>query len=109
VLFGVILVRGSMRVNLQKFFRVTTVILFIVAAQLVFAGIHELEEAGVFPGSPELTAIIAPIVRYETVLFLTAVALSSFLLLNKRRKAAVVVTAPIPEERRAARAAQAGD
>src|SRR5437867_6431577 len=35
VLFGVTFVPGSVRINLPKFFRVTTVILFFVAAQLV--------------------------------------------------------------------------
>jgi len=36
ILFGVMFVKGSVRINLQKFFRVTTVILFFVATQLVF-------------------------------------------------------------------------
>src|SRR5271163_2661343 len=44
VLFGVMFVKGSIRVNLQKFFRITTVILFFVAGQLVISGLHELSE-----------------------------------------------------------------
>src|SRR5216684_705757 len=44
VAFGVMFVKGSVRINLQKFFRVTTAILFLVAAQLVIAGLHELSE-----------------------------------------------------------------
>ena len=35
IAFGVMFVKGSVRINLQKFFRVTTVIMFLVAAQLV--------------------------------------------------------------------------
>src|SRR2546425_3428812 len=46
VLFGVMFVKGSVRINLQKFFRVTTVILFFVAAQLLVSGLHELSENG---------------------------------------------------------------
>src|SRR5689334_1814276 len=42
--FGVIFVKGSIRINLPKFFKVTTVILFFVAAQLLIAGLHELGE-----------------------------------------------------------------
>ena len=38
VAFGVMFVKGSVRINLQKFFRVTTAILFLVALQLVVAG-----------------------------------------------------------------------
>src|SRR5690242_11345335 len=44
IVFGVMFVKGSVRVNLQKFFRVTTVILFFVAAQLIISGLHELSE-----------------------------------------------------------------
>ncbi len=49
IAFGVIFVKGSVRINLQKFFRVTTAILFLVAAQLVISGMHELSESGVIP------------------------------------------------------------
>src|SRR3954468_24372839 len=49
ILFGVMFVKGSVRVNLQKFFRVTTVILFFVAVQLLVSGLHELSENGVLP------------------------------------------------------------
>jgi len=44
IAFGVMFVKGSVRINLQKFFRITTVILFFVAAQLVISGLHELSE-----------------------------------------------------------------
>src|ERR1041385_2212268 len=53
ILFGVMFVKGSVRVNLQKFFRVTTVILFFVAVQLLVSGLHELSENGVLPRSEE--------------------------------------------------------
>src|ERR1700683_3293145 len=39
IAFGVMFVKGSVRINLQKFFRVTTAILFLVALQLVVAGL----------------------------------------------------------------------
>jgi high-affinity iron transporter len=51
ILFGVMFVKGSIKINLQKFFRVTTAILFLVAAQLVIGGLHELSENGVLPSS----------------------------------------------------------
>ncbi len=42
VVFGVLFIRGSVRINLQRFFRVTTVILYFVVFQLVVSGLHEL-------------------------------------------------------------------
>src|SRR6202451_3754034 len=51
IAFGVMFVKGSVRINLQKFFRVTTAILILVAVQLVVAGLHELSENGILPSS----------------------------------------------------------
>src|ERR1022692_3757046 len=44
VVFGVLFVRGSVRVNLAKFFQMTTVILLFVVFQLFLGGLHELAE-----------------------------------------------------------------
>jgi FTR1 family protein len=88
ILFGVMFVKGSVRINLQKFFRVTTVILFFVAAQLIIAGLHELSENGVLPSSKREMAIIGPIVRNDLFFFITIVALAALMVLFevKRRE-----------------------
>jgi high-affinity iron transporter len=94
VAFGVMFVKGSVRINLQKFFRVTTVILFFVAAQLLVSGLHELSENGVLPSSKEEMAIIGPIVSNETFFFVTILALAALMVLFevKRRE-----PGPLPE------------
>jgi FTR1 family protein len=88
VAFGVMFVKGSVRINLQKFFRVTTVILFFVAAQLVISGLHELSENGVLPSSKMEMAIIGPIVRNDLFFFITIFALAALMVLFevKRRE-----------------------
>jgi len=88
VVFGVMFVKGSVRINLQKFFRVTTVILFFVAAQLVISGLHELSENGVLPSSKTEMAIIGPIVRNDLFFFITILALAALMVLFevKRRQ-----------------------
>jgi high-affinity iron transporter len=40
---------GSMKINLKKFFNVTSVLLILFAAGLVAHGVHELQEAGIVP------------------------------------------------------------
>src|SRR5690348_1293459 len=92
VLFGVMFVKGSVRINLQKFFRVTTVILFFVAAQLIISGLHELSENGVLPSSREEMALIGPIVRNDLFFFVTIVALAALMVLFevKRRQPAAL-------------------
>jgi FTR1 family protein len=86
VLFGVTFVKGSVRINLQKFFRVTTVILFFVAAQLLVTGLHELSENRVIASSKREMAIIGPIVRNDFFFFVTIVALAGLMVLFEARR-----------------------
>jgi len=81
VAFGVMFVKGSVRVNLQKFFRVTSIILFFVAFQLVISGLHELSENGVLPSSKREMALIGPIVRNDYFFFVTILALAALMIL----------------------------
>jgi high-affinity iron transporter len=88
IAFGVMFVKGSVRINLQKFFRVTAAILFLVAAQLVISGLHELSESGVLPSSKREMAVIGPIVSNEWFFFVTIIALAGLMILfdAKRRQ-----------------------
>jgi high-affinity iron transporter len=96
ILFGVMFVKGSVRVNLQKFFKITTAILFFVAAQLVISGLHELSENGVLPSSKTEMAIVGPIVRNDVFFFVTILALAALMVLfeYKRREPAAVSASP---------------
>jgi FTR1 family protein len=102
VLFGVMFVKGSVRINMQKFFRVTTVILFFVAAQLVISGLHELSENGVLPSSKQEMALIGPIVSNEWFFFVTIVALAGLMVLFEARRRQPVAVPESPAERRKA-------
>lgn len=46
---GYVIYRGGRKLNLRQFFRVTGILIILFAAGLVSTGIHELQEAGVFP------------------------------------------------------------
>jgi high-affinity iron transporter len=102
VLFGVMFVKGSVRINLQKFFRVTTVILFFVAAQLIISGLHELSENGVLPSSKQEMALIGPIVSNEWFFFVTILALAALMVLFEARRRQPVRMPESPAERRKA-------
>src|SRR5580692_677674 len=102
VVFGVMFVKGSVRINLQKFFRVTTAILFLVAAQLVIAGLHELSESGVIPSSKTEMAIIGPIVRNDLFFFVTIFALAALMVLFDAKRRETVPDSPSAAERRKA-------
>lgn len=104
VLFGVTFVKGSVRVNLQKFFKVTTVILFFVAFQLLISGLHELSENGVLPSSKQEMALIGPIVRNDLFFFVTILALAGLMILfeYRRRQPILAPDASNAEKRKAA-------
>ncbi len=84
-LFGVMFIRGSVRINLGKFFKVTTVILVFVTIQLIVSGLHELSEAGIIASSKRSMALIGPIVRNDVFFFVTMLALAALMILFESR------------------------
>jgi len=72
VAFGVLFVKGSVKVDIGKFLKVTAVVLLIFVAQLVVNGVHEFFELGVFPPNPSAMGIVGPIVR-NNLLFVLAI------------------------------------
>jgi FTR1 family protein len=63
--FGVLFVRGSLRVDLGRFFKITGIALLIFVAQLLVNGYHELAEAGWLPANQISMATIGPLVKNE--------------------------------------------
>jgi uncharacterized membrane protein len=105
VVFGVLFIRGSVKINLQRFFRVTTVILYFVTFQLVVSGLHELSENHVLPSSQTEMRLIGPIVRNDLFFFVTMLALAGLMMLMEYKRRAPVVlaqTATDADRRRAA-------
>ena len=94
VVFGVMFIRGSVKINLQRFFRVTSVILYFVTFQLVVSGLHELSENGVLPSSTAEMRYIGPIVRNDLFFFVTMLALAALMvLMEQRRRVPAVIDA----------------
>jgi high-affinity iron transporter len=66
---GLFFFKGTLKVPLHRFFAATTVILWLVAAQLALTGLHELSEARWLPSSKQEMALVGPIVRNEIFFF----------------------------------------
>ena len=99
MIFGVMFVKGSVRINLPRFFRVTTVILVFVAIELIVSGLHELSENGVLPSSRREMALVGPIVRNNVFFFVTILALAALMVLFDQRRRQIDVPAVVPESR----------
>jgi high-affinity iron transporter len=90
VAFGVYFVRGSLRIDLGRFFKITGIALGIFVLQLLINGYHELSEAGWVPANETTMATIGPLVRNE-FFFIAAVLLLPLLMLmipGRRRQEA---------------------
>lgn len=85
--FAVAFVRGSVRVHLPRFFRITTAMLLVIGAQLLLSGAHELMEAGVLPSSAREMAVVGPIVANEAFFFIVILGLAGILLWQERGRA----------------------
>jgi FTR1 family protein len=104
VVFGVMFTKGSLRINLRRFFKVTTIILYFVTFQLLVSGLHELSENGVLPSSRTEMRIIGPIVRNDLFFFITMLALAGLMILfeyRRRSSQPLPATATAAERRKA--------
>lgn len=81
---GVAFFKGSVKVNLRRFFSVTSLVLLAVAFQLLVSGLHELSEAQILPSSRREMAIIGPIANSDSFFFVAIIALCLFLVLAER-------------------------
>ena len=81
---GVAFFKGSVKVNLRRFFSVTSLVLLVVAVQLLISGLHELSEAQILPSGPREMAIIGPIANSDAFFFVVIIALCLFLVLAQK-------------------------
>ena len=80
VVFGVLFVRGSLRIDLGRFFKITGIALAIFILQLLINGYHELSEAEWLPANATTMATVGPLVQNE-FFFVTAVLVLPLLML----------------------------
>jgi uncharacterized membrane protein len=80
IAFGVLFVRGSLRIDLARFFKITGIALGIFLLQLLFNGYHELSEAGWLPANQTTMATVGPLVKNE-FFFVAAVLVLPLLML----------------------------
>ena len=103
VAFAYFLIKGSLRVDIGRFFRITTIVLYVLAFQLIVGGFHELAESGRVPSTKALMAFVGPIVRHDTYVFLAALVLAVGLVgLGGKRPPVAEVSADTAAARRLA-------
>lgn len=83
VAFGVMIMKGMLRINLRLFFTGTGIILLVLVASLLANAIHEFSEIGMLPSSTSEISVIGLLVKPETSnqILIALVALPVILLL----------------------------
>jgi len=85
IAFGVAFARGSLRIDLKRFFAITNFVLGLLLVQLFVGGLHELAEGGVIKVGPTEMAVIGPLVK-NNVLFVLALLLVPFFAIATARR-----------------------
>jgi FTR1 family protein len=95
---GVAFMKGTLRVDLRKFFSITTVILVLFAFHLFVSGLHEFAEAGWLPAGETYMRIAGPLMKHSTLFVILVLVLPFFFML--RKAAAPAVTGNEAEDRK---------
>ncbi|MCI0413370.1 Fe-S-containing protein [bacterium] len=98
-LFGIFLVRGSLRIDLGRFFKVTGIVLMLFVVQLVIGGIHELSEGGLIDIGPRGMAVVGPIVKNNALFLIGVLMIPALYLVIPGRAKAMVETSSAAEKR----------
>lgn len=107
VWFAVLFIRGSVRIDIGRFLKVTAIALMIFVVQLLVNGYHELAEAEWLPANPTSMALIGPLVRYDFFFIVAILALPLLALAipgGREREPEKPEKAETPADRRLARA-----
>ena len=80
-IFAVLFIRGSLRINITRFLRVTAVTLLIFTVQLIVNAFHEFYEYGVFPANPKMMGLLGPIVQNNILFILAILSIPAIMLL----------------------------
>lgn len=81
VVFGYLFIKGSMKMNLGRFFKITGVMLAVIIFQLIIGGIHEWSEVGIINLSQTGMSIIGPLVKESASIVFTGIMLGFLVLL----------------------------
>jgi high-affinity iron transporter len=68
VLFGFLFIKGSIRIDLRRFFGITGLVLMVLVVRLLAGSVHAFSEAGLLPATAAKLSLIGFLVRDSTSL-----------------------------------------
>ena len=92
--FAVLFIRGSIRIDIVRFLKVTAVTLLIFTFQLIANAFHEFYEYGLFPANPKMMGILGPIAQHEVLFIIAIISIPAIMFLIPGRRASQAPAAP---------------
>lgn len=96
--FAALFIRGSMRIDIVRFLKVTAVTLLIFTFQLIANAFHEFYEYGVFAANPKMMGILGPIVQHEVLFIIAIISIPAIMFLIPGTTS--LQTTPVRDQRR---------
>lgn len=93
-IFAVLFIRGSLRIDIARFLKVTAVTLLIFTCQLIANAVHEFYEYGILPANPRMMAILGPIVQHDVLFVVAILSIPAFMLMIPGRQSPEVSSGP---------------
>jgi FTR1 family protein len=84
--FAVLFIRGSVKIDITRFLKVTAVTLIIFTFQLIANAFHEFYEYGIFPANPKMMGILGPLVQHEILFIMAIISIPAFMLIIPGRQ-----------------------
>ncbi len=91
-IFAVLFIRGSIKIDIGRFLKVTAITLLLFTLQLIINAIHEFYEYGVFPANPKMMSILGPIVQNDELFVIAIIIIPALMLVVPGRKAKTIST-----------------
>jgi len=79
--FAVLFIRGSVKIDIARFLKVTALTLVIFTFQLIVNALHEFYEFGVLPASPRMMGLIGPIAQHEILFVIAIISIPAFMMM----------------------------
>ena len=86
--------QGALPIRLDRFFGATSIMLAVLAVQMVLTGLHELSEAEVIPSGPRMMGILGPIARNEIFFFAVFLGTAAWVILREMQRARQAASSP---------------
>ena len=86
--FAILFIRGSVKIDVVRFLKVTAFTLLIFTFQLIVNALHEFFEYGILPANPKMMGILGPIVQNNVFFISAIISIPAFMMLVPGRKAA---------------------